>query len=127
MFELSGKGFTSWAKGGKKHKYGAVKQSYNGQSYDSKFEAKVAEQLDWRLKAGEFEKWEGQRTIHLEVEGRKICGYRIDFVITHFDGHLEFLEAKGFPTEQWRLKHKLFEALHKTMFPGSEYTVIYNR
>jgi hypothetical protein len=39
---------------GKKNKYGAKKQTYNGVKYDSTLEAKVAEDLDWQLRAHEL-------------------------------------------------------------------------
>jgi hypothetical protein len=36
----------------------------------------------------------------------------VDFVVTHADGHEEWIEVKGFETPIWKLKKKLFEACY---------------
>ena len=48
---------------------------------------------------------------------------RSNFKITHNDGGIEYVEVKGFETEVWRLKWKLFEALIREIDPGAEITV----
>lgn len=90
---------------------------------DSKFEAGVAQQLELRLKAKDIKGFDEQVRIPLEVNGFHICNYFIDFVIYHNDGTTEYLEAKGFATEVWKLKWKLFEALYDK--PGNVLTVEY--
>lgn len=108
------------------NKYGAVKQTYNNYNYDSKFEARVAASLDQQLKNGEIKSWERQKTIDLYAYGKPICKYRIDFVIEHLDGIREYREAKGFQTDVWRIKWKLFTAQMNELEPSAKLTVIYN-
>ena len=96
----------------RKKKYGNKSAEYNGARYDSKFESKVAQELDLRKAAGELVEIQRQVTISLDVNGYHVCNYRIDFIATHVDGMVEYIEAKGFATREWMLKWKLFEALY---------------
>lgn len=41
-----------------KWKYNSTRCFYNGYHYDSKFEARYAMQLDWRLKAKDIKAWD---------------------------------------------------------------------
>lgn len=95
-----------------KNKYGNTSSTYNGVQYHSKREAREAAELDLRVKAGEILRWERQVRISLDVNGYHICNYFIDFVLYYPDGRTEYLEVKGFETEVWRLKWKLFESLY---------------
>lgn len=95
----------------RRNKYGNVGQTYDGIAYHSKKEAVYAEELALRKKAKDIKDWKRQVKISLDVNGYHICNYFIDFVITHNDGVLEYVEVKGFSTDVWRLKWKLFEAL----------------
>lgn len=108
----------------KKNKYNAVKQTYGGYNYDSRLESNYAADLDLRLKAGEFKSWDRQKTMRLEAYGKHICNYRIDFVITHHDDTLEYVEVKGFETDVWRIKWKLFEAMMAEIEPTSKLTIV---
>lgn len=99
-----------WVK--KQNKYGNVNKEYGNQLYHSKKEAGYAQELDLRVKAKDIKSWKRQVRISLDVRDYHICNYIIDFVITHNDGHLEYVEVKGFETPLWRLKWKLFEALY---------------
>lgn len=90
---------------------------------DSKFEAGKAQELELLKKAGEIVDFQEQVKIPLEVNGFHICNYYIDFVIQHKDGDVEYLETKGFATDVWKLKWKLFEALYDK--PGNVLTVEY--
>lgn len=92
------------------NKYGSVRQTVNGYSYMSKLEAKYAFELDLRVKAKDIKSWERQVKVELKGEnGSKVCNYFVDFLITHNDGLLEYVEVKGFITDLWKLKWKLFE------------------
>lgn len=104
-------------------KYGNIKQTYNGYSYDSKFEAEVAAELDLRLKGKDIAGWERQVKIELRANSILICNYFVDFRIEHNDGSFELVEVKGFETEVWRLKRKLLEALWLPQHPDHTYTV----
>jgi hypothetical protein len=80
--------------------------------YDSKFERTIAQELELRVKAGELKSFDEQVKIPLIVEGYKVCDYKIDFVAYRTDGVTEYIEAKGFPTQVFKIKWKLFEALY---------------
>jgi len=102
-----------WKNYRRRSKYGNKDSKYDGQIYHSKFESKVAQDLDLQLKAKEIKKWDRQVKISLDVNGMHICNYYIDFVVEHNDGIIEYIEAKGFKTQLWRVKWKIFEALYR--------------
>ena len=95
-----------------KNKYGNLSSMYDGVQYHSKREAREAAELDLRVKAGELVKWERQARISLDVNGYHICNYFVDFKLYYPDGVVEYLEVKGFETDVWKMKWKLFEALY---------------
>ena len=97
--------------------YNTKKQGKN----DSKFEAGKAQELDLLKKAGEIKDFKEQVKLSLEVNGFHICNYYIDFVIEHNDGVIEYLETKGYATDAFKLKWKLFEALYDK--PGNKLTL----
>lgn len=95
-------------------KYGNKKTEYNGRSYDSKYEAGVAQELDLRLKAGEFVKIEPQYRIKLYVylpDGKRadLFTYICDFRCERPDGSYLLVEAKGHVTETYRTKKKILD------------------
>ena len=102
----------------KKYSYYNTKK-YNGR--DSKFENGKAQELALLKKAGEIKDFQEQVKIPLEVNGFHICNYYIDFVIEHNDGDIEYLETKGYATDTFKLKWKLFEALYDK--PGNRLTI----
>jgi hypothetical protein len=50
----------------------------------------------------------------------KVCSHIVDFLVTLSDGSLEVREVKGFATDVWDLKRKIFEA----NYPSIPYKVI---
>ena len=76
-----------------------------------------------RLRAGELTEVRRQVRIALDVNDHHICNYVIDFVVKHKDGTEEYIEVKGFETDVWRMKWKLFEALYSGK-PGVKLTVV---
>lgn len=107
-----------------KNKWGiAKKQEYNGYQYDSKFEAATAQDLDLLVKSKELTHYDRQVTLDLIVNGFIVCTYRIDFIAYHTDGTIEYIECKGYPSDVWRLKWKLFEALYSNL-PNIKLTII---
>lgn len=85
-------------------KYGNKKTEYNGYQYMSKFEAKIAMELDLRMKAGEFIAIERQFRIPLYCylpDGSKanIFTYICDFRCERPDGTFLLCEAKGMVTD----------------------------
>lgn len=92
-------------------KFGAKKQVTGGRRYDSKKEAGHAEKLEILRLAKEIKEYVPQFPLILKVNGRKICGYKMDFKVTLPDGTIELHEVKGFSTYDWTLKWKLLEAI----------------
>lgn len=95
-----------------KNKYGAVKTEYKGGQYDSKKEGRKAFELDLLVRAREIRSWDAHKKIELFGEnGTKVCSYYIDFVVTHNDSTIEYIEIKSpiTMTSTWRLKWKLME------------------
>ena len=115
---------------GKRNKYGVatdglsrLARTRNGVEYHSALEARYAAQLDLRLKEigpRRLRAWRGQVPVKLEVAGKLVTTYIVDFVLEHADGHVEWVEVKGFQTPEWRIKEKLFRAL----YPERKLTVL---
>lgn len=107
---------------GRGPKYHSVETTFAGERYQSKREAAYAAELSMRQRGKDIKSWERQVRIPLYVRragrlgleepGVKVCDYVVDFVITHFSGELEYVEVKGMETDLWKLKWKLFGALH---------------
>lgn len=108
----------------KRNKYNATKQTYNGRSYDSKLEAKYAEQLDWRKKAGEIKEIIPQFKIELRVNEKHICNYYMDFKLVMADDTIEFHEVKGFETSLWRMKWRITEATLNEIEPNAKLVLV---
>lgn len=81
--------------------------------YDSRFEAGYAQELELRKRAKDIKGFDTHVKIPLVVNGYTVCDYYIDFVISHNDGTREMVECKGFATEVWKLKWKLFLAIYE--------------
>src|ERR1035437_3012186 len=78
-----------------------------GQSFDSQLEASVHQILLLRERAGEIRNIRSQVTLKLTRAG---IGYRVDFVATDCKTGQDFgIEAKGFPTEVWGIKKRLYK------------------
>jgi hypothetical protein len=111
-----------------KNKYHAKSQTYNGEKYDSKGEAGYAQELDWRIKAGEIKSYERQVKIPLIVNGVLIANYYADFMVIDKHGALELHEYKGMILEPFRLKWKLLQALKDQIWPeGIELIMIQHK
>ena len=97
---------------------------YNGLRYDSKLEAKVAQELDWKLKAGEIKEWRRQVKIPLKVNEVHITNYYIDFIYVDKDGQVVYLEVKGLEMPLWKVKWKLLIALINEIDQGAKLEVV---
>lgn len=95
----------------KKNKYGAKKQDYNGKKYDSNLECRYAQELDFRIDAGEVKKWDRQVKLDLSVNGVHITNYFCDFRVELKDGTIQYVEVKGVLTDSFRIKWRLLLAL----------------
>ena len=85
----------------------------------SKKEAKYAQELDLLLKAGEIKEIVPQFKLSLDVNGKHITNYFVDFMVITKDGTKQLHEVKGFSTDLWRIKWLLTEAIY-----GNEYEMI---
>lgn len=97
---------------GKASKYGNIRTMYDGFEYDSKHEAIFARDLDLRIKGKDIKSYEKQVSFPVVVNGKKICVYKADFVITHNNGTTEVVDCKGKLTDVYKLKKKLVEATY---------------
>ena len=70
--------------------------------------------------AGVIKDYEIQKTYPLIVNGKTVCSHRVDFIVYPINGTMEVHEAKGFATDVWDLKRKLFEAV----YPEIPYVVV---
>lgn len=113
-----------WYQRNAKNKYRSVSTIYEGRQYHSKAEAAYAAELDLRKKAKQILSWEPQVKVSLDVNGYHISNYYVDFLVNYSDGTIEYVEVKGFETEVYRLKKKLFEATFIHEHPGTKYSVI---
>lgn len=89
----------------KRAKYGNRRTEYNGRIYDSAHEADVAQQMDFRLRAGEIRGWMPQMEFILPG-GVK---YRADFVVLRNDGKYDVVDAKSEATRKdkvYRIKRR---------------------
>lgn len=110
-------------------KYRAQQTEYNGRIYASKFEARVAQDLDLRMKAGEFVKVEAQFRIPLysytaNGEQIRLFAYVCDFRCTRPDGTYLLVEAKGFKTDIYKVKRKVLENIWLPDNPGYSFEEI---
>ena len=95
-----------------KNKYNAKKKSFGNRQYHSGLEANYAAQLELRKKANEIKEITPQYKIRIDVEGKHICNYYMDFKLVMADGSIEMHEVKGFETDLWRIKWRLAIALN---------------
>src|SRR3972149_1936603 len=80
--------------------------------HHSREEAACCRMLSLKKLAGELQEIRRQVTFNLNVNGKKITSHRVDFFVQHKTGLWEAVEYKGFATEIWNLKRKLFEAVY---------------
>lgn len=102
----------------KKSKYNNHKTVVDGIYFDSKLEADKYSELKLSLKMGVISGFCRQAEFILQ-EGfgaTKPIAYKADFVVFNLDGTAEIIDTKGFETESFKIKHKLF----KGKFPRLE-------
>jgi len=132
MTEWSAKEYQEYVKTGKeprrdkkprkgKNKYKAIScQCESGHRHDSRGEASCCNVLHAMLEDCEIET---QKTFTFYVNDIKVTSHRVDFLVTYKDGSQKVYEFKGFERPEWRIKHKLFEAL----YPEIPYIVVRQR
>jgi hypothetical protein len=96
-------------------KYKNRKTTLDGIEFDSQKEANHYAKLKLLQKAGEIEKIELQPEFELLPRFKKNGKtyrpiiYIADFKVTYADGTVEVIDVKGYKTEVFRLKQKMFE------------------
>lgn len=104
------------AKQRSKSKYGNKKVELDGHVFDSKAEAKYYQQLKWLQAHGDILFFRLQPRYILqeafEKDGKKHrrIDYVADFEVHHKDGTIEVVDVKGFATDVFKIKEKLFHA-----------------
>jgi hypothetical protein len=84
---------------------------YKGRLYHSQKERNYAILLDGLIQAGEVKEVERQVTFRLcGPDGKLVCKYIADFVVTLEGGKRQVHEVKGYPSKEWPIKKKLFES-----------------
>lgn len=96
----------------------ALRQKYSSKTvtvdnlvFHSKLEAKRWGELQLLQRAGIISDLQRQVVFPLEVNGERVCKYIADFTYLE-DGKYVVADAKGFLTPEFRLKAKLFKAIH---------------
>ena len=100
----------------KKNKYNNTKVEYKGIKFDSIKEMKHYQLLEYRQKIGEIKDLKLQVPYELipkyKIDNKTIrkCVYLADFTyVSTKDDKLHVIDAKGFRTEVYKLKKKMFE------------------
>lgn len=106
-----------WLKG--RSKYGATPVEVDGIRFMSKAEGLAYQQLKLALKSGQIHALYLQPKFPLVVDGTLVCTYVADFMTYTQDGEVQVIDVKGVRTGVYRLKAKLFQALHG--FPVTEW------
>ena len=102
-----------------------IEREYLGRIYASKKEANYAAELELLKRAGEIEWWVSQYKVELQGKGgKKVCDYYVDFKVKYTDGRVEYVEVKGWATELWKLKKKLFEQQLAVDEPEAKFRII---
>lgn len=115
-------------------KYRNARTEYNGQVYDSKFEAGVARDLDIRLRAGEIAGWERQYQvicIPFDSSGKPVLGcsvrHKVDFRVHELDGTYTLTEAKGLETADYKMRRRWLLDFWLPSHPDHTYMVLKDR
>ena len=108
--------YTIWKKGRRRSKYYSKKIVIDGIKFDSKKEGEYYQKLKILEKKGLVKDLELQKEYILQdsfkINGktRRKIAYRADFsYVSTEDGRLHVVDVKGFRTDLYKLKKKLFE------------------
>ena len=114
MQRMSAKQYRKLGKRRKRSKYGNRKVEIDGLTFDSKAEALYYSELKLRQRAGEIQSFKLQPRYRLldgfEKHGKKHrpIDYVADFEVHHKDGSIEVVDIKGYKTDVFRIKEKMF-------------------
>ena len=114
---LRARNFVNFSYRKRSGKYNAVSQTVDGISFHSKKEAAYYSQLKLERRAKLIKDFKRQVSFDLFAFSlsditfkRRVCSHIVDFLVVLPDGTQEVREVKGFATDVWDLKRKLFEA-----------------
>lgn len=94
------------------NKYGNIKTTIDGITFDSKAEARRYQELKLLEKAGEINTLKLQPIFPLVVNNQSVGTYIADFSYTNRDGSLVVEDVKGVRTAVFNLKARLMKAIH---------------
>ena len=92
----------------RRHKYNAQKTKVNGHTFDSKAESEYFGLLKLKIRAGEIKYIDVHPVVSLPGGIR----WKLDFFIYYPDGKIEAIDIKGFETQVFKMKQKLFNQFH---------------
>ena len=93
-------------------KYRNRRATVDGQTFDSRKEARRYLELQLLARAGEITGLTRQQSYRLEVNGVLVCSYRPDFEYRTKDGTKVVEDVKGVKTQTYKLKKKLMKAIY---------------
>ena len=96
----------------RRNKYGARKVKIDGITFDSKGEARRYGELRLMEKQGLISRLTVHPRYDLTVNHQKICTYVADFEYRDEGNNRRIEDFKGVVTPVFRIKWKLFEAIH---------------
>lgn len=99
----------------RRSKYGAKRTVVDGISFASKLEADRWGVLRQRERLGLIQDLTRQPRFQLIVEGDPVTVYIGDFQYLDAKGQVVVEDAKGYRTPEYKIKRRLFEALHKPL------------
>lgn len=100
------------------HKFHAKPQEFRGRVYPSKAQARYAQELELRKRAGEVLFWLEEVPFRLPNGGI----HRVDFEVFLTSGIVEFIEIKGYDMPVGKLKRELVESLYPVKIEIVRYT-----
>ena len=87
-----------------------------GVTYMSKLEMQYRAHLNLLKKARLLEERvvsiEEQVPYKIEINGKLICHYLLDFKVEYGDGRIEYIDVKGISTPVYKIKRKLIESIY---------------
>lgn len=92
------------------HKYRAKPQTIDGHRFPSQKEARRYGELKILQRAGQISDLTLQPKFPIFVNGQQVCFYVADFTYKNKGGERVVEDCKGFKTEVYRLKAKMFSA-----------------
>lgn len=109
-------------------KYGNKRTEFDGLKWDSLRELAYYKELKLRKKAGDFLDFKVkplqtlQEAFRSDGKAIRAITYTPDFVI-YYEGCTEFVDVKGFRTDVFDLKWKMFQYKYRNV-PGYKFTLV---